>query len=314
MPIVGSSTARTMQDVVDAVKQRLQGSHTGARLDILNGTISETDTDVVLTDDVTGIKAGTVIEVELEQMYVRSVDEGTKTLTVMRGHNSTVAASHATGKIVRIAPSYYLRDIFLAVQDEFTALNGTGLVHYQQVEITHDGNVQTYDSGLPTGVQHLWVQRAEYEANSTYEKWRPIRVELVKDVDTSDYASGSAFKVLDSPRKLRGGSVTASTTIRLNVATTFGRPTSLSDTISEGALGTSESVVPIVAVGAAWRLILGKEAQRLNPDWSHGSRRAEEVQPGSIAFLGRALESQREELIQHALEQQMSKYPPRMER
>lgn len=305
MPIItGSSGSKNVADLMDEVRRRLHGSHTGAVLNVLDGDHAEDVTTITVEDTPAGVKSGTIIEIEYEQMYVRSVDDND--LTVLRGHNGTTAAAHSSGEIVRVSPSYYGLDIFHAIQDEFASLNGTGLVQFHTVELTHTSTGYLYDSELPTTTEHLFLSKAVWQQSSTYEKWRPLRAELMKDMDTDDFPSGSAIAIPHHPSGMG-----ASATVRATMATTFTRPTSPSSTVSEAALGTSDSVVPIVTVGAAWRLILGKEAQRINPDWASGSRRAEETPAGSIAFLGRALQSQREDLIEGALQRQYQLHPPR---
>lgn len=301
----------TVADVIAATKQHLQGSHTGARLDLLASDLSALATAnvVELEDDVEGIRPGTVIEIDQEQMYVRSVSPGTGAVTVMRGHADTEITAHFADTLVRIAPSYFLRDLFVAVQKEFVALNGTGLVQFHEKEFTWSRRAKMVDSDLPTTVDHLYVQEAHYEVGGSTLDDRPINVSLRTGMDTTDFPSGSAFHVHGIPSE----AVTVTPTIRVVAATTFGKPTALTTVVDDGTLGMDDAIADIVSVGAAWRMILGKEAQRLNPDWSSGSRRDDAIEPGSIAFLGRALESQREELIEHALNKQMIRFPPRRE-
>ena len=68
------------------------GTTTAEELDI-----SETDVDVA---DATKLAVGQTIRVEAEQMFVESIS--TNTLTVRRGVNGMVAATHATGKTISI--------------------------------------------------------------------------------------------------------------------------------------------------------------------------------------------------------------------
>lgn len=317
MPVIGSGSEKTVADVVEEVRKYLMGSVPG-RANILAENLNDATTDTVeFLDSVTAISEGSIIEVELEQMYVRSVDVNTKTATVIRGWGRTPATAHAAGAIAVVSPSYFAHDIYESVLDEFTALNGTGLVRFVTFEFVYNGVDQIYDSGADVNTMiPLYVQEAVFESSTTTDKWRPAKVKLVKGLDADDFPSGFGFQLLGRPSRESGSNPRTLTDrmiiVRPTVATNFTRPVSMNSEVTEDALGTGVSVTPIVAVGAAWRMLIGKEVQRVNPDRSHGSRRAEEVPAGSISFAARTLQRMKEDLLENAIEAQIQQYPPRM--
>lgn len=297
--VVNTGTLVAVDDLVDQVRRKLLGSHTGAALDVLSSSVDESANQIVLTDGY-DIEQGTIIEIAVEPMYVRSYDANSKTATVLRGYGSAEPAEHTTGDIISIAPSFFASEITQAIVEEFEALNSRGLHNFQTVEFTVDATTTVVDSGLPATARPLFVDKA-YVQRPGGTDWRPIEVVLIHDLDDTDYPSGVGFRVKDR--------VWPNDVVRVTVATNFVIP----EFSGAVAYAVPDDVLPIVAVGATWRLLLGKAAQRLNPDWSHGSRRAEEIDPNAIPFLNRAYESQLNSLIEQALERQIREHPYRMD-
>ena len=302
MPNVIVNTDTTVSYLVEETRRHLMGGFSEQLTALAADVVTTTEDTIVLEDAVKGLGPGSIIERGRETFYVRSWDESTKTATVFRAYGRSEASTHSTGDLVRIGPSYTTDEIFHSVISEFASLKGTGLVRYVTTEVAPTSGLHHFDSGLDPADEPLYVQHAEFEKDAR-GNWRPARVRLVKNLDTSDFPSGYAIKVLE------GGVL--GRPLRVTFACTLKVPASMSDVISEEETGHTVDIWPAIPVGAAWRLLLGKESRRLNPDRSHGSRRAEEVSPGSIAFLGRAFQRMREDIIESALERQYAKHPPR---
>lgn len=302
MPNVIVNEDTTVSYLVEETRRHLLGGFSEQLTALAANLATTTETSVVLDDAVRGLGEGSIFEVGREVFYVRSWDETTKTATVFRGHGRSEGATHNIGDIVRINPSFTTDEIFHTVISEFAALKGSALVRFVTTEVSPTTSLLHYDSGLDPADEPLYIQHAEYEYDAR-GNWKPAKVQLVTDLDTSDFASGYAIKVT-------GGGVVGRP-LRVTFACTLKVPSSMNDVISEAETGHTVDIWPAIPVGAAWRLLLGKEARRLNPDRSHGSRRAEEVSPGSIAFLGRAFQRMREDIIESALERQYAKHPPR---
>jgi hypothetical protein len=64
------------------------------------------DTSVVVTYALEGLRVGQVFEIDSELFYIWAADTGTKTLTVERGYNGTTAAAHTAGAIVTSQPTF----------------------------------------------------------------------------------------------------------------------------------------------------------------------------------------------------------------
>lgn len=302
MVVASSGSGKTVQDLVDETRRQVMGGLQD-QVDILDGDITDAATDVVFTDSVDGLSRGAIIEIGNEEMYVRSVNSGSLTATVIRGWGRSEPIEHDDGDLIRVAPRFSTTDIFHAVIDEIAALNGTGLFAFETVEVSHESSTPVVHLDVDGTRRVAFVYNAIYENGKTFDRHRPAMVRLKRNMDTDDFTSGYAVHVVE------GGD--QGDPLRVTVAREFGVPTSLGQDVEGSGIGLNKQILPIVPVGAAYRLMLSKEARRLDLQSSHGSRRSEEIQPGSISFLGRALEGKRETLIASALEHQFSAYPPR---
>lgn len=75
------------------------------------------------TEEVAALGVGTVVEMDIEWMRVRSHAESTRTLTVTRGFDGTTPAEHVAGTMMRIAPDVSMRTLFDFLGDEIEALS-----------------------------------------------------------------------------------------------------------------------------------------------------------------------------------------------
>ena len=106
---------------------------TRASNQLLSGTIEErnkvsaalstSDTSVVFSYDLGGIRAGAVIEIESELMYVWDASSGTKTVTVDRGYNGTTVASHSSGAVAKINPRFPRSQMLDALKQDILDLS-----------------------------------------------------------------------------------------------------------------------------------------------------------------------------------------------
>lgn len=285
----------TVWQLVEEVRRRLMGG-LGDNINLLAADISESDTSFELQDEMHGIGRGTLLEVDIEEMYVRSVNG--QQVTVLRGHNRTDPVPHEEDAFARVAPSYTTRDLFESVVHEIDALAGLGLYDFETVETTYDGRSATVELDVDPSRSVAFVYKA-WRRQSANDRLRPVSVKLMRNVDAP---SGYSLQVL---------SAIEATDLRVTVAQHFGTPTDISNSLlSEDGVGIPRHVLPVIAAGAVWRLLLAKESRRLNPDSSHGSRRAEEVPAGAIGQLVRQARQDYENVAQRALEAQFAQYPP----
>lgn len=289
--------ATLVSDLIKMTRGHLLGGMR-ERLNWTDGSIDGSQTTITLTDDVTGIKNGMLLEVDHELLYVRSVNTSTKVVTVRRGHEGTEAIAHNDDVEVRIDPAYTLTDIFRALLGELRMLNGSGVCVFESAEFVYDGsNPVVQMPSMPTGTNLIGIYDVFYEGSSATGSYhRPARWQLLKHVDTSDFSSGDAIQLLSGGMQ--------GYPIRVLYKRSMASFEKFDDEVDVPGYA-----IEILPVGAAWRLLLGQEARRVNPRAEHGSRRSEEVPPNTNAFAARALQGMRQDLIESALEVQYRNYP-----
>lgn len=73
--------------------------------------VLNTDTTIVVSELPAATVVGKTIYIDSEQIYISAVNTGTKTVTVTRGYNSTVAVNHTAGSVViekKVTPLVWL--------------------------------------------------------------------------------------------------------------------------------------------------------------------------------------------------------------
>lgn len=114
--------ARTdIRTTVKRIRRTLASGHRGEYAALATG-INETETTVTFDSDLPrGLGPNSLLNVDLEQMRVRSIDEATKTAVVVRGWGDSVGEDHAIGEEIAINPRFSLLDIYTEVVNEVEA-------------------------------------------------------------------------------------------------------------------------------------------------------------------------------------------------
>lgn len=196
-------------------------------------------------DSVSGVSR-CLVEIDYELIFVSSVDPTTNVATVFptgRGYRGTSPASHATGSIVRIRPviaaSAALREINNEILGLFPSLMAATAV---DTTVTVDGWAV-----IPATASAVLDVMCKVDG-----QWQRLRSWEAQSSAHSDItATGHAVRV---PTLSYGDSVR----ITLGAA-----PTTVTSAQSWSATGLPESVRPLVALGAACRLLPALDSYRL---------------------------------------------------
>lgn len=105
-------------------------------------TAVDTDDTEFIVSSVNGITTG-IGEIGTELVYVSDIDTATKTLTVIRGHLSTTAASHAVGDLYSSNPLFPKWMVQRAINDAIVNSFPTLFV-VAESDLTADGLVVSY--------------------------------------------------------------------------------------------------------------------------------------------------------------------------
>jgi hypothetical protein len=256
---------------------------TGQR-DVLNqlaASIDATQENLTFSRDMRTLKAGARISIGLETMYVWSTT--TSGATVMRGAEGTTATTHAQGDLVRVNSQTTDSDILAAVNDVLGGLSSPerGLFQVRSTSFTFNPSIMGYDLGPVGDVLDVWKVR--YESSGPEKDWPVIPRSLWRfeqAADTTDFVSGKQLVLLAQAEAGRD--------VRVSYKLGFTALAALDDDLATDA-GLHTEAHDIVPLGAAIRLMAGRDIKRTHLDAQPEPRRAEEVPPGSASQAMRPL-------------------------
>ena len=264
----------------------------------LASTITDSDTSVICTYAVEGLRAGQVFEIDSELFYIWAANVSTQTLTVQRGFNGTTAAAHTSGALLTVAPRFPRAQVLEAINDEVLDLSSpvNGLFQVKTFNQTYNGTDRMVNLTSATDVIDVLNVSVRYLTDD-YPVAR--KVKLVRDLPTDDFASSFALKFDQAvyPGRLRvvyKAPYTSVTTEATNLNTDC---------------GIQESVEDIVVIGTQLRLMAPREIKRNFMESQGDTRRAEEVTSGAISNSVTVLRQLRRDRIIAEAARLMRAYP-----
>lgn len=284
----------TIQNWIDEVRYYLDGDRS-EDANILASNYAVGGTSLTFSYDMGNIGPGSILSAGTNTFRVTSVSAANKTATVIPGFQSSTDANVAAGTMVRVNPRFTDHRILRALNTHLASLSSPsiGLYKVGSTILAFDMSVQGYDlAGIPGLIRVLEVRR---DVTGTSQAWVPMRPgdwSLQRSAPVADFPSGTALRINLSlagspswaPFPITGISVF---NVQVVYATTFtATETVTSDVTVTGIPATAEDIPPL---GAALRLMSGREVSR-NATHSQGdTRRAQEVPPGAVAASYRGL-------------------------
>lgn len=259
----------TAQNLIDATRQHLQALSRD-EVNQLNGSITNSATSLTVEFTAGGIQRGALLAIDLEVIHVWSV--ASLTATVKRGMMGSTAASHADDALVYVNPRFTDWQILQALNDELAALSSpeNALFRVRTVDLTAAAARDGYDlTSVTDMIDILEVRWKGYTTGS----WPMLTSWTVaRDMATTEFASGMALLLYDTPGPGRAVRVRYSAPYALLT-------TAAQDVLTQTGLHTQAHDIP--PLGAAARLLAGREARRASYDAQPESRQAADVPPGT---------------------------------
>lgn len=275
-----SSSDTTLCDLIADTRGHLLGMHREDR-NSLASTISDADTTLTFTGDVTKIKERDFLSLGFEIVYVQSVNAGASTATVLRAQEGSDAAEHLAGTVVYINARFPDFIIRRAINQELRALSPR-LYCIRSVEITYDTAVNTYDFADSTPGSVLEVQEIVYDQQGEDRRWPRIpEYRVLRDMPTADFPSATALRI-------ESGWGESGRRIIVNYRSTFSPLTNCDDNVEEVS-GLFVEAHDIPPMGAALRLMTGREIKRNFTEAQPDPRRAADVPPGAVSSSSTSL-------------------------
>ena len=260
----------TAANLVNRVQRQLLSGVVEER-NKLSGSVTATASTCSLTYDLGGVRTGAVIEVGAEQMYVWEVVESTKTLTVERAFNGTVAAAHTSGQVVTVNPRFPRNQILESLNDELADLSSpmNGLFQVKILDLNYNGSDRQIN--LPTigTVIDLIEVRSRYKSDD-YQQVH--KVKLLRDMPTKDFGSGMALQI---DQGIRNGD------LRVTYKAPFTKVSTENDSL-QTICGFPEGAEDILIIGSQIRLMAPREIKRNFTESQGDTRRSDEVPAGAV--------------------------------
>lgn len=293
-----------MTTVADLIEQTIDHLYGGMRqaLTILVDAIDASTTTVKLTET-SEVGVGAFLSIDDELMYVRAVNTATTQATVIRGMRGTTAAAHDSGVLVEVNPKFPRYRIRRSLGEEIRSFP-TDVHGVLSVDLTTSTDGAGYDlDGVPaTYLSILDVQLGPYSSDTSTAVVRPNYYE-VRNADLDTYPSGAGIVLTGAVGGIRD--------LRVTVAVPF-NTSSMADTVNvESAIGLPASMLDIPPMGAAARLMVGREVKRTFGEGQSEPRRAEEVPVGSSSGTATFLRREVQRRIAEEMTRLRSQYPMR---
>ena len=290
----------TARQLVEATKRHLY-SGASDELNRLNGSITDSATSLTIELSSTGIARGSVLAIDLEEMYVWSVSG--VSVTVQRGWSGSTAAAHADDAIVTVRPRFSDFRIFEAINSDIDDLSSptNGLFQVEYVDLTYSSATQAYDL---TSVTNMIGEPIEVlaRASGSSKYWPRIRRwRFNSDQEAADFASGKSISLYEAGY--------TGNDIRVFYKAPFTRLTALADNV-ETVTGLPATAVDIPPLGAAEILLAGRPVKRSFTESQGETRRAEEVGVGDMLNSPSALRQRRRNRIIAESARLRALYPP----
>ena len=261
----------TVGTVVDRTVRQLMSGTVEERNKTV-GTLTSTSTSVVFQYDLNGIRAGGVIQIDSELMYVWEVFPSSKSVTVERGWNGTTPATHISGSVTIVDPRFPRAQILEAINAELDDLSSPmhGLFQVKSLELNYNGTWSMISLPTTDKIIDLVSVSLRYIATD-YPKIRRCR--LIRDLPNDDFSSGYAIRF---DEQVRAG--------RLIVVykTPYANVTNESQNLQNIA-GFPTTAEDILIMGAQIRLVSPREVKRNFTESQGDTRRSDEVPTGSVS-------------------------------
>lgn len=290
----------TVQELVDRTRNHYMNAGRREERNRLSDAIDASAESLGIDFDAGGIARGAKISLGLEDMYVWGVTG--QTADVQRGQFNTTAASHASKATILVNARPTPAEVVEQFDEVIHDLNGHGLFRVRTADVTVTADDIAYDLALTDYLAPIDVR---VEADGYAEDWPLIhRWDLARDLPTSDFASGNALHVYDY--------TPIGNTVRFRYRSRLTPGLSAMDDDVETVTGMESWMVDLLPMGAALKLMAGREIARNRPDRQGDTRRAEEVPPNAQLLSVRGLKEQFDQRLRAVQRSLLSTYPTRV--
>jgi hypothetical protein len=291
----------TLNDLVDETLQHLAGY--SMRQDALTHLMANiTSTDVSLSVANAESVGKGIIEIDDEMIWIDTFDRNTGVLTVPpygRGYMNSVSASHTSGTMITINPTFPRHMVRKAINDTILAV-GSSLFGVNTYTFTYSPAVTTYS--LPDEADGILA--VSFQAIGPTKEWVPVRGwRLDKMANPSALNSSKSITLLSA--------VDPGVTVQVTYIFDPEPLESSSDDFS-AVTGLPDSCKDVVVLGAAYRLLSFVDPGRLTYVTPEADVQGGRVGFGSGTNVARYVFALFQQRLQEETARLQGKYPVRV--
>lgn len=292
--MTGYSSVDTFGTLIEEVTLSLGGfGSSNDMLCSLSYDIAANDL-IIGVDDSSAVSKG-IIEIDDELIFVVSNNAGTLTIpTWGRGYKGTVAATHAAGARVAVAPTYPRPVVAREINNTIRAVY-PDLFAVKSTDITMDGSHWQYE--LPADCDRVLLVDAKW---TTIDGWEPVRAwDVIQSASTGDFASGK-FIAFAEP-------MMAGVTVHVTYAAVPTLLTADSDLFT--ATGLAATTRDVILLGAAARLLPWMDTGRVGTETVMSDQQDEAKPIGNAVALAKEFRTNYRVKLQAERQALLSRYP-----
>ena len=251
----------TMSDMVAEVRRLTYGTLT-EQLNIIKSDYAPNQSEIFLDMDTSQIQPGVILSSGLNVWYVRTVNNGSRSVRVISGYDNAPKQGGKAGDFVYIRPRMTEWYAFSQLNNQFRTLSSPGAGLYRIGKWTSPvvSTYQTYP--FPEDVQVDGIVRIRYRLPGTPDVWYEI--------------DNKAYRVYDDKVQLLYNIPTGGSEMEFSYRAPYGKAELLTDDVLE-VVGLPESAHDIPPLGVAVGLLRTTESRRNQVQTQTDARRAEEV-------------------------------------
>jgi hypothetical protein len=247
------------------------------------------DTTLVFSYPIDGIRPGARLSIGTNTFYVWAISG--QTATVSGGDDGSTDIAASAGALVRVSPRFTDDEIWKMLTSDLADLSSpsSGLFGIGTVDLTYNAIVNGYDL---TSIAQDMISIYEVKYLTPGPQLDNPRIHttgwrLNRNANTSQFPSGMSLQLFEPAYP--------GYNVRVVYRKYFSMPTTAAANVNaSGLLPSAQDLPPI---GAAIRLMAGREIKRNFTESQGDTRRATEVPPGAIMQSSRNLQILRQQRI-----------------
>jgi hypothetical protein len=290
--------ATLLSNWIGLTRAHLQGTSRD-EVNVLGASIAAVGTlTATFTAPLGGVVKNALLSIDLEVIQVTNT--ATPTVNIIRGLHGSAAAIHASAAPVLVNPRFSDFAVFQALNDELDSLSSPANGLYQVLSTDVPATIANgYTLALTNFVDILDIRYQDYNTVSAY--WPRIRRYTVeRDANVTTFPGGVTLFLYETPPVGR--------TMHIRYKGEFTElPAVLSTDVTTTGLPVSAWDIP--PIGAAARLLMGRESRRSSMDAAPESRQATDVPPGTARSAGQGLMALRNQRIKEEAARLKQRHP-----